>query len=152
MVVDDLQGSSTANIENLLTQINNSIMALMQGGLPIQFPASINANVTNTTLAVTGTVATTEAAQSTTGEALVNVTATSQSLSSIPANTKGAQIQYLSSNGNDRLYTRTDGTAATTNDAQTTALQVITLESLLDVQNFRFMGTVGTSIKVIYRG
>ena len=133
-------------------------MSLMSGGLPITFPASINANITNASLAVTGTVTAIPMSYSTLGETTIAVTAVSQSLSSIslatiiPANTKGAQVQFLTGNANDRLYTRTDGIAATASDAQTTGLQVITLESLLDVQNFRFMGTIGTTIKVVYRG
>lgn len=131
-------------------------MALMAGGLGVTFPPSMNVAVTNTpTVSVAGTVATAEVQRITLGqEKVYAVTTSSQSLPSadIPATCKGAEIQYLSENSTDRLYTRTDGVAVTAADARTTGLSVITLESLSDVQGFRFMGVAGTTIKVVYRG
>ena len=126
---------------------------LMSGGLGITFPSAINTVITNTTpIPISGTVITSIPQVSTLAEVVLPVTAVSQGMGTIPANTKGVQIQYLSSNGNDRLYTKTDGTPVTVSDAQTTALQVITLESMNDAQNFRFIGTIGTTIKVVFRG
>jgi hypothetical protein len=140
------------DVENILTQINNNIMALMSGGLGVTFPNSI---AVTGNVGILGTVATTTASMSTLGiEKVYPVTLVSTQipLIDIPSATKGAQVQFLSASNSDRLYSKTDATAATALDSQTTALQVITLESLLDVQNFRYMGTVGTSIKVVFRG
>lgn len=127
-------------------------MSLMSGGLGVTFPNTI---AVTGNVGILGTVATTTASMSTLGIEKVYpvaLTSTQIPLADIPVGTKGAQIQYLSASNSDRLYSKTDATAATALDSQTTALQVITLESLLDVQNFRFMGTASTSIKVVFRG
>jgi hypothetical protein len=121
----------------------------MNGQLLVQaqFPSSLNVNVVNQpTVSMS--------ALQTLGEKVYNVTATSQQFPTIdiPAGTKGAQIQYLSEDITHKLNTRTDGLAATTGDAITTGLGSITLESLADVQKFRFVGSVGSQIKVIFRG
>jgi hypothetical protein len=142
----------TSSLETSLIDLKNTIMALMSGGLGVTFPSSI---AVTGNVGILGTVATTTASMSTLGtEKIYPVTLTSASipLVDIPVGTKGAQIQYLSSSTSDRLYSRTDAVVTTALDSQTTALQVITLESLLDVQNFRFMGSVGTNIKVVFRG
>lgn len=130
-------------------------MALF-GGIPINFPSSMNVAVTNTpAVTVSGTVATTSASMSTLGtQKSYAVTLLSQQIPTIdiPANTKGAQIVFNSSNANDRLYVRYDGQPATVSSAPVTPLQAINCESLLDVQNLRFVGSVGSNIVVEFRG
>ncbi len=140
-------------------------MTLVSGGIPMNiiFPTSLNANITNTSLPITGNVGVLGTVTTTTNpfsillEKEYDVTTSTSQLtaSDIPANCKGIIYQYLSTTATDILYVRFDGVTVTaTNGGKSRPEVSVQVDTLAAVQGFRFLATTGMvkGLKIYYLG